>query len=112
MVFANKFTPEALKVLAFGSISGSYAAIGTPTANAWDECIINNTTDQDITVSFDGTNDHVRLGANQIVKLSEGSLSMIRINGKLEAGTQFYAKQSTATAPTKNAIIVMGFYFK
>ena|ERR1700687_2438834 len=112
MVFANKFTPEALKSLAFGSISGTYAAIGTATVNAWDQCFINNTTDQDITVSFDGTNDHVRLGANQVIALGEGTLSVIRQNGKIPIGTQFYAKQSTATAPTKNAIIVMGFYLK
>jgi|SRR6185312_10759233 len=111
MVFSNKFTAEPLKSLAFGSISGTYAAIGTASIHAWDQCVINNTTDQDITISFDGTNDHVRLGTNQVLALGQGELSMLRENGKIPMGTQFYAKQSTVTAPTKNAIIVMGFYF-
>lgn len=49
---------EPLRSLAHGSISSSYAAIGTPFANPIRMITIYNATDVTLTFSYDGTNDH------------------------------------------------------
>ena len=56
---ATRVAFEALRTLAHGSISGTYAAVGSAFSNPI-RCIdITNNTDADLTISFDGTNDHV-----------------------------------------------------
>lgn len=52
------FRYEALRSLAFGSISGTYAAIGTFTAPAVSQFEVINNTDKLLIFSLDGTTDH------------------------------------------------------
>lgn len=50
---------DALRTLAFGSISGTYAALGIPFAHPMRMiCIVNNT-NGDLTFSFDTVNDNL-----------------------------------------------------
>lgn len=55
---AVRLYPEPIRSLAFGSISGTYAGIGTPFVNPSRITYIVNTTDVLLTFSFDGINDH------------------------------------------------------
>ena len=48
---------ENLRTLAFGAISGTYAGVGAAFANPVRILKITNTTDGDLTISFDGVND-------------------------------------------------------
>jgi hypothetical protein len=55
---------EPLRSLAFGSISGTYAAVGTPFDNAVRLLMIDNLTDANLTISFDGINDHLIIASS------------------------------------------------
>jgi hypothetical protein len=96
---------DVLRSLAFGSISGTYAAVGTPlTFPARLICFTNNT-DGDMFFSNDGVNN------NLFVAASSFKLFDLETNRILQQqfwvfpiGTQFYVKQSTA--PTKGAVYI------
>ena len=55
---AIRFAAETLRSLAFGSISGTYAAVGSALINPARQFMIVNNTNILLTFSFDGTNDH------------------------------------------------------
>jgi hypothetical protein len=96
---------DALRSLAHGSISGSYAAVGTPlTFPARLVCITNNT-DGDMIFSIDGVTDQLFVAASSF-KLFDLQTNRLNVQQQwvLPIGTQFYVKQSTA--PTKNSVYV------
>jgi hypothetical protein len=102
---------DPIRTLAFGGISGSYAAIGTPLATNWRLFKITNNTDGDLLISADGTTD------NLFVPKMSFTLYDLSTNGQpasqtddfvMQIGTQFYAKQSTA--PTAGALWIEGVY--
>lgn len=55
---------EPLRSLAFGSISGTYAAVGTGFDNAARMLMIDNLTDANLTLSFDGVHDHLIIASS------------------------------------------------
>jgi hypothetical protein len=59
-----RFQFEPLRSLAFGSISGTYAGVGTALSHPARGYIIENLTDETVTFSFDGVNDHFVLPTN------------------------------------------------
>lgn len=100
---------DALRSLAFGSISGTYAALGTPLTQNWREfCIVNNT-NGNMTISADGTTDNFFVPANSFLlwDLSTNSPSIsVTDTFVLSIGTQFYVK-GTATS---GSIYLEGIY--
>lgn len=54
---------EALRSLAFGSISGTYALVGTVFENPVRQLLIHNTTNANVIISYDGVTDHSFLAA-------------------------------------------------
>ena len=100
---------EPLRSIAFGSISGTYAAIGTKFANPIRLICITNNTDGDVILSTDAVNDMLFIAAGSF-KLFD--LNTNRQNSDqvwvLQKGTQFYVKQSTA--PTKNSVYIEVLY--
>lgn len=96
---------DPLRSLAFGSISGSYAAVGTAFAHPVRLICITNNTDGDMFFSTDGSTNMLFVAAGSF-KLFD--LNTNRTNRDqywvLPAGTQIYVKQSTA--PSKNAVYV------
>ena len=99
---------EALKSIAFGSISGSYANIGTVTANPWKIFYITNTTDQAMIVSINGgVTDHFVIPAGQSLSM-DASANGIQQNEYLPKGTQFAVKQ--VSAPSSGSVYVAGVY--
>lgn len=96
---------DAVRTLAFGGISGAYAAVGTPFTEPVRIICFTNTTDGDMFFSDDAVNNKLFIPAGGF-KLFD--LATNRFNSSqywiLPIGTQFYVKQSTA--PTKGAVYI------
>lgn len=102
---------DTLRSLAFGGISGTYAAIGTPLAHNWREFRIINATNGDVFISVDGTNNNFFLPANSYVlwDLSTNGAPTNNLDDfVMSINTQFYVKQSTA--PSSGAVYIEGIY--
>lgn len=99
--------PEILRTLAFGSISGTYTAIGTAFLNPIRIMHIVNTTDVLLTFSFDGVNDHfvvdeggfILLDVTSNMTLTGGSLAIAQ-------GQKIYVKGS----PSSGNVYLAAFY--
>lgn len=98
---------EPLRSLAFGSISGSYAAVGTPAQNAIRSIMFFNTTNANVIVSFDGVNDHLVVVTDSGQVYDYGSNRVDPV-GQLEqpVGTQVYVKG----APSSGTFYVAMYY--
>lgn len=106
-------TPAVIKTLAFGGISGSYAALGTPITQNWRMFRIINATNGDLLISLNGTDDNFFVPATSFLlwDLSANAAPVSQSdNLVLAINTQFYAKQSTA--PSSGAVWVEGMYAK
>lgn len=101
---------EPLRSIAFGSISGAYAAIGTPFAHAARCIIIDNLTNANMTISFDGVNDHMIIVAtsSRIIDYASNRVGPV---DQLEQAiqTQVYVKQ-TSGAPGSGNVYVSVIY--
>jgi len=97
---------EALQSLAFSSITTSYVKIGSAiTSSARIFKIVNNT-DGDMLISTDGTNNHDFIPASSMVLYDASANTGSQFAPcRLQAGTQFWVKYSTA--PSKNSIYVV-----
>jgi len=110
---------EPLRSLAFGTISSSYAAVGTPFANPVNLIKITNLTDQDLTISYafnsvpasDGTADYdiIPAGTSEIYDYSSDKNTAA---GALQqsANTTLYVRSATGTNPTVKGIYVTLIY--
>lgn len=99
MAFGTRGGFEILRSVAFGSITNTYAALGTATLGHVRIFSIYNATNADILVSFDGVHDHIRLFTASF-QLFDFSTNKIRDDGFfLPLGTIFYIKYASA-APT------------
>jgi len=92
---AVRLYPEVLRSLAFGSISGAYAGIGTALLNPARVLYIVNTTDVLLTFSFDGVNDHFVIPSNSYL-LFDVTSNMTLTGGALSIaqGQRIYVKGS------------------
>ncbi len=98
MAFGTKAKFDAVRELAFGGISGAYAAIGTPLTDHARIIRFANSTGVEIYISADGVTNHLRLASNGFV-LFDFSTNKIQDDGLFMAvGTQFYAKQVSGAA--------------
>ncbi len=109
---AKKVYFDTLRSLAFGSISGTYAALGTPfTVNARIICFTNKT-QGDVILSTDNTN------ADGQILVPAGSFKLYDLTANLvpgkddsfviAIGTQFYVKQ--VTAPISGSVYIENVY--
>mgnify|MGYP001593995418 CR=1 FL=1 len=102
MAYGTKAQFEAVRELAFGGISGTYAAVGTPVSSRARIIRFVNSTNADIYISLDGVTNHLRLSSSGFF-LIDFSSNKIQDDGLFIAeGTQFYAKQ--VTAPTSGTV--------
>jgi len=102
---------DSYKTLGFASISGAFAAVGTPISHNWRAITFFNGTDGDMIFSADGTNDNIFLpaGAFRLYDLSTNAVPTNVIDSlSIGIGTQIYVKQSTV--PSYGAVYVEGFY--
>lgn len=96
---------DTLRSLAFGGISGTYAALGSALTTNTRIFKLTNGTDGDLFVTLNGTNDHIFLpaGSFSLYDLSTNSPPInVTDNLVLAIGTQFSVKQSTA--PTSGSV--------
>ena len=104
---SQQIYPEALRSLAFGSISGSYAGLGTPLDFPGRLYYLVNTTDVLLTFSWDGVTDHFVLAA--------GSQMVIDVTANRTAtGGAFMVSELTRTyvkgAPTSGSVYLTSFF--
>jgi hypothetical protein len=103
---------EPLRTLAFGGISGSYAAVGTPLEHQVRVFCITNDTQGDMIFSLDNTE-----AAGQMF-IARGSYKLYDVQANMNAqfddkyvlavGEQFYVKQETA--PVDGAVYIEVMY--
>lgn len=99
--------PEPLRSLAFGSISGTYAGLGSAFANPIRIFHIVNTSDVLLTFSFDGVTDHFVVAANSFILLDVTSNSTISGQSfHVAQGTRIYVKG----APSLGTVYLAAFY--
>lgn len=109
---AKKVYFDTLRSLASGSISGTYAAVGSAfTVEARILCFTNKTVG-DMIFSTDNTNSDgqifVPAGAYKLYDLTANLVPGKDDNFVIAKGTQFYVKQSTA--PVSGAVYIENVY--
>lgn len=99
--------PESLRSLAAGSISDTYAGIGTPFAYPVRIFYLQNQTDVGLTFSWDGINDHVYLPSNGFLLLDVAS------NSSMPAGAIYFGQGQriyVAGGPSTGSVYLSVFY--
>lgn len=96
---------EPIRTAAFGAIGANYAALGTPLANPARIIKINNGTNQEVFISTDGVNDHLRIGANGFALFDLNSNKSTDEGLYIRLGTQFYQKHTGAAPASGNVWI-------
>lgn len=99
---------DTLRSLAFGSISGTYAAVGTAFGQAVRILKIDNLTDANMIFSFDGTTNHT------IAPMQSGCVFDFATNkvgpvNQLEQpiGTRVYVKQESSAATSGSVYVTI-----
>lgn len=89
---------DAIRTLAFGGISGTYATLGTPFGHPMRMVCITNTTDALLTFSFDTINDNLIVPSNgfKLFDLTTNR-SDPDVNFFFIKNTQVYVKGSPTT---------------
>jgi len=99
MAFGTRVIFDAVREVDAASITGSYTSLGSPFTDHVRLIDLNNTTDQEVYISFDGTTDHLRFAENSF-KLFDLSANKIRDDGLfLPVGTQLFVKYVSTTTP-------------
>ena len=97
---SKKVNFDTLRSLAHGSISGSYAAIGSALTHTPKQMVITNATDGDMIISDDNTNATGKMfmpaGSSRIYDFTSNAFQKIDDDWVMEIGTIMYAKQSSA----------------
>lgn len=102
-----RLLPEALRSVAFGGISGTYAGIGTAILNPARIVYIVNTTDVLVTISMDGVVDHFVIPPMSYILIDVTSnKSLLGGAFSVAQGTRFYVKG----APTLGSVYLTVFY--
>lgn len=100
----NQAIINALRTLAYTSISGSYAAIGTAITLPLSMFRIVNTTDTDMFFSIDGSTDQLFVAASTFVLYDVAANRGLAQAFGLPGHVQFYVKQSSA--PGRGAVYI------
>lgn len=101
---------DGLRSLAYGSISGTYAAVGTPILHLSRQIKVINNTDADVTVSFDGTTDNDFVPAGSFTLYDFQTNANTNYPFVLPNLTQPYVK--TAGSPSMGSVYVTVIYGK
>ena len=107
MGLGTRCLADPQKSLAHGSISGTYAAVGTPLAHPALAILFVNATDGDLQISLDGTNDHFPMLARSSFIFDVSSDKVVDRGLFIAEGTQVYAK--TIGSPTVGSLYVSIF---
>lgn len=105
---AIRLQAEPIRSLGFAAIVAGYTAVGSALLNPIRLLIVNNLTDKDVMLSFDGVNDHIAIG-------SKGSFVLDITSNKGVAGGLFLAKGTIMYVkrigiPTSDSVYISTFY--
>lgn len=107
---AQRLRYDTLRSIAFGSITTSYVAVGAAFTHAVRVLNIDNLTDANILISFDGTTNHtiVPAGAGKVFDYATNRVGPV---DQLEqpVGTLVYVKRESG-APTGGNVYVTVLY--
>lgn len=110
-MFTNKAEVDALRTLAFGSISGTYTAVGGPFGYQARIICFTNLTDANVLFTTDVTKDEVIVAAGGF-KLFDVTINHRPVNQDdfcFGIGTQWYVKQET-TGPSSGSVYIEVVY--
>jgi len=107
MAYPKEITFDALRTLAFGGITGVYAAVGAALTTPARIVKIQNTTNRTIEISIDGTTTHDILPSNAFA-LYDLTANKTRDEGiYIREGRIFYARRVAAEAnPTSGSVYI------
>jgi hypothetical protein len=109
---AKKAVFESLRSLAFGSISGTYAAVGTAFTHPIRIMTISNQTNGDMILSFDDANASGNIflfaGEQRTYNFTSNMIPGKDDSLELPIGTEVFVKQSTA--PSSGGVTVEAVY--
>lgn len=107
---AQRMRWEPIRSIAFGSISGTYAAIGTALPNPSRLIRIINTTNADVLISTDGTtnNDIIPAGGFVLYDIMSNKSDSAGLF-VLDQGSRIYVKQASG-APTSGNVYLVSIY--
>jgi len=92
MAYGTRAGFDAIRTLAFGGISGTYAAVGSATTDHARVIRFVNSTNVDVFISLDGAIDHIRLASGSFL-LVDFTANKVRDDGLfISVGTIFYTK--------------------
>jgi len=105
-MFTNKAQLDELRTVAFGDISGTYAAVGSPQAFQARIICFTNTTDKDMLFSMDGVTDQliVAKGGFKLFDITTNHRPANQDDFCFAIGTQWYVKQTSA--PTSGSVYI------
>ncbi len=106
--YAISLVPEPVRSIAFGSISGTYAGIGTALTNPSRIIVIQNLTDANLMISENGIDDHYPIAANSAQIWDYASNQSHQQGAFKAAGTRFYVK--TIGSPGSGSVYVSTQY--
>lgn len=93
----QRLYPNPLKSIDSASFTGSYQTLGIPLENACRIIKLTNNSTVDVTVSWDGINDHEILPAGSFLLLDVSSNREMSNVCEISQGTQFLVKGSAGT---------------
>lgn len=100
MGYGTKVSFETIREVAAGDVGASYAALGSAVSDHVRLLRITNTCNAEVYVSFDGVNNHLRMGSGSFV-LFDFTSNKVRDDGLfLSEGTVFYIKRVSGAATT------------
>jgi len=104
----SQYLHETLRTLAFGSITTSFVAVGSAMEHSILKYKLINGTDEALTISFDGINDHERILSNTayVEDVALESISTV----ELPKGTTIYVKHDAGSGPTVGNVYVSVTY--
>ena len=108
---AQRVKWNPLKSLAFGSIGAAYVGLGIPLEEPIYLLKVQNFTDQNLLISFDGITDHDVIAANGGWVYDFGSNKSDASGGLwVPQGVRIYIKQEGGVAPTTGSVYAASVY--
>ena len=94
---SSRIFPNALMSRAASTFNGSYLLVGSAIANSVRIVKFTNNSDKDVTLSWDGLNDHDFIPAASYLLLDISSNRETSNQFEIASGTKFYVKANAGT---------------
>ena len=108
MSSAIRLVPDPARELAFGSIAAGYMGIGTSFTKPVRILILQNMTDANLWISFDGVDDHIPIVAGGYMIIDVTANKTVDSGFFIAEGTRMYVKR--IGVPTSGSMYVSSFY--